>query len=169
MPESPEQKNKRQFLERLNSYVWDRQISIFFDDYEDTLDAIEHSAKIRENLPRAFPDSPFLYRLCKTRPKPQLIEAIGIPESEPKAVPFLVFFTTNFECETSELNTRVSKWIGASVNVMQQKFSDTRKTKYASSVSNQRPHDLKAFFGDRKITRSTLLNKKKLVKKDSVG
>jgi hypothetical protein len=160
MTESAEERSKRVFLRYLNDYVWTTQLSVFYRDYGESLDAIDHSAVVRKNLPRLFPRSPFLFRLC-LNPRVTLEEAeeYGIPDNEPNTMPYMTFFTEGIEFNKNHLADKVSKWIDADVYIYRRPLSENRIEAYSRVVARDNPHNLNRFFEKDKINRFSRLNR----------
>ena len=158
MPESAEDRSKRVFVKYLNNSVWTSQISIFYGDYSDALDAIKHSQRIRKNISRAFPDAPFLYRLCMKNVSKEIAEMVGIPEKETRNMPYHMLLTT-VDVDKGALSERVANWLDCEVSILKRAFSAQKLDSYKAAVINQKPHNLKKFFNTEKINRIALLNK----------
>lgn len=147
MSETAEQRSKRRFNEYLDLKIWTHQYSFFYQCSEDARAcALSDSAKFKEKLRRtkALKSQPFLYRLCLYRGNA-----------------FHTIFT-NEAIEVGLLETIICKASGAEFKVVGREIPEWKIKKYRCSVSKNPPHNLKGFFGDKKINRIALLNAKKI-------
>lgn len=147
MTESAEQRTKRRFVEYLDLTEWKYQYSFFYQSASDARDcALGDATKLKEKLRRtkALRLQPFLYRLCLY-----------------KSNAFHTIFTTK-KIDLSLLESLINKVSEAEVRVRGREVAYWKIDKYRDAVSRQRPHDLKGFFGDKKINRIALLNNKNI-------
>lgn len=145
MTESAEDRSKRKFCEYLRSYPWVKQISIFYEDTDVAIEqALTDGPKLRKALARAFPESVFLWRLALKN-----LKGRGV-------TPYWTAFATK-DFRTADLSSIVDRVAGCSVKV--RRIQEGKLASYERAVLKQRPHDLKAIFGNKKINRISLVNK----------
>lgn len=173
MSESPEDKSKRLYCQYLSLADWRYQYSFFYDDQEIAKEyAIQEGATLRKALARAFKDQPFLYRLALTtygykaargEVDEETGEIIQLPKEKGVVVPFHMFLTTQ-ELNREALGKLLKKQSLGGINTMLYRTrTDDHIRRYGTAVRNQKPHNLKRFFGDKKINRIALLNKKAIL------
>ena len=143
MTETAEQRTKRRFIEYLDMTEWEYQYSFFYQCAMDAREfALVDAAKLKEKLrrTRSLQSQPFLYRLCLY-----------------KSNAFHTVFTTK-KVDQILLKSLVEKVAKVEIRIMGREITSWKIEKYKRAVSKQRPHDLKGFFGDKKINRIALLN-----------
>jgi hypothetical protein len=145
MTETAEQRTKRQFNKYLDMVTWTHQYSFFYQCADDAkANALEDAPKLKEKLRRtkALTSQSFLYRLCLYR-----------------ANAYHTVFTTS-PIDLDLLHSLILKVSPVEINVAGRELLDWKIETYRRAVSKQRPHNLVAFFGNRKINRIALLNAK---------
>ncbi len=172
MSETPEEKTKRRFCDYMELADWKYQYSFFHNDLEVAqLSAIQDGAIIRKVLSRNFKTQPFLYRLCLTsrgyRQARELVdeetgEIFSLPAEKPALLPFHMFLTTE-KLDYGLVCSLIGKYcIDSEVGILYRVRSKGQMIRYKSAVKIQKPHNLKRFFGDGKINRIALLNRRAL-------
>jgi hypothetical protein len=147
LSETAEQRTKRRFIEYLDLTTWTHQYSFFYQCAEDARAcALSDTTKLKEKLRRtkALKSQPFLYRLCLYR-----------------ANAFHTIFT-NEAIKVGLLESIICKTSGAELKVVGRELPEWKIERYRHAVSKKPPHNLKGFFGDKKINRIALLNVKKI-------
>lgn len=161
MTESAEDRSKRGFCKHLRDYEWLKQISIFYCNYDDALNAPEHGLRVRRALAKAFPDTTFLWRLvCKN-----VRESAGVVDATNQlysgTIPYWTAFITS-ELKRKELLPIIEKNLKVSEDGFRLFVRSTPEWKletYEAAVMKQKPHDLQRVFGQRKLNRFHLMNK----------
>ncbi|MDB6081986.1 MAG: hypothetical protein JWO53_1258 [Chlamydiia bacterium] len=175
MSESPDERTKRVFIQHLDLADWSYQYSIFYYDKKDAQDfAIGDSQKLRKAIARKFNDRPFLYRLCLLYRKKryesaetidektgEAIETTEISETGYEETAYHMFFTTA-KLSFKDLQLVVDKCCASQMIIRNRTRSEEQIVSYKSAVKNQRSHNLKNFFGNKKINRFSFLNAKAL-------
>lgn len=175
MSESAEDKSKRRFCEYLDLADWRYQYSFFHNDKQTAEEfAIQDGAALRKALARAFKDQPFLYRLCLTsrgykqareEVDEDTGEIISLPKEKPVILPFHMLFTTK-KLDYGVVSKLVDKHcMDSEIGMLYRARTEAQVVRYRSAVKVQKPHNLKRFFGDKKINRIALLNQKATSKK----
>lgn len=173
MSESAEDKSKRKFCEYLELAAWSYQYSFFYDDLElAKAHAIQEGATLRKALARAYSDQPFLYRLALTtygyksareEVDEETGEIITLPKEKGIVVPFHMFLTTE-KLERKVVDKLLKKpSLGAISTFLGRTKTEAQIQRYGTAVRNQNPHNLKKYFGDKKINRIALLNQKAIL------
>src|SRR5690606_36948505 len=110
---------------------------------------LNDASKLKEKLRRAtaLKDQPFLYRLCLYRENAYHTIFTNKPVDE--QLLYSIFF------KVSAVDFKVAG----------REVADWKIEKYRRAVTEQRPHNLKRFFGDKKINRIALLNKKAIAER----
>lgn len=145
MTESAEQRTKRRFCEYLDLTEWTYQYSFFYQCATDAREfALGDATKFKEKLRRtkSLQSQSFLYRLCLY-----------------KSNAFHTVFTTK-KVDEMLLQALVDKVSKVEIRILGREVADWRIERYKNAVRKQRPHDLRGFFGDKKINRIALLNVK---------
>lgn len=180
MSESAEQKTKRKFIEHLDSADWCYQYSAIYVEPADAKNfALEDGQRLRKRIARKFNRQPFLYRLCLLNRKYHIIDVVEnvdketgeilddyivkgkeLLETNYELTAFHTFFTTQ-KIVFKDLQVVVNACVdGRSVRLLNRRISAAKLESYQAKVRNQNPHNLKHFFGDKKINRIALCNKK---------
>jgi len=174
LSESAEDKSKRRFCEYLDLADWRYQYSFFHNDEHTAQEfAIQDSAALRKALARAFKDQPFLYRLCLTnrgykQAREEVDEDTGeiitLPKEKPVLLPYHMFFTTK-KLDYGVVSKLVNKYCNDidEIHMLYRARTEAQIVRYRSAVKVQKPHNLKRFFGDKKINRIALLNQKAIL------
>lgn len=145
MTETAEERTKRQFNQYIELGIWTHQYSFFYQSAEDArAHALSDAPKLKEKLRKttALKDQPFLYRLCLYRDNA-----------------YHTIFT-NKPVEEQLLYSIIFKVSEADFKVVGREVPDWKIEKYKRAVAQQKPHNLKRFFGGKKINRIALLNKR---------
>ena len=164
--ESAKDRTKRTFCEYMNLCTWKYQYSFFHNDFDVAKEfAITDGQILRKVLGRKFKDQPFLYRLCLNSHK-QESETVNETTGEITLVneksillPYHMFFTTR-KLPEGALSDAINYCMDGELNCMYRPVRPAKLQSYRSAVKVQEPHNLKRFFGDRKINRISLLNQK---------
>ena len=170
MSESPENKTKRRFSEYLGLANWSYQYSFFHNDLQTAQEcAIQDGATLRRVLARKFRDQPFLYRLCMIKRRDKVEEDVDEATGEITTtkvnfptLPYHMFLTTQKLPEDS-LDDATNYCMDGEINWLYRSRKEEHLTRYNSVIKAQVPHNLKRFFGDKKINRIALLNKKAMI------
>lgn len=150
MTETAAERTKRQFNQYIDLGIWTHQYSFFYQSAEDArMHALNDASKLKEKLRRAtaLKDQPFLYRLCLYRENAYHTIFTNKPVDE--QLLYSIFF------KVSAVDFKVAG----------REVADWKIEKYRRAVTEQRPHNLKRFFGDKKINRIALLNKKAIAER----
>ena len=163
MTETPENRSKRDFIAHLNNECWVHQVSIFFNNYSDCSDALDHFATIRKRISRVLNDQPFLWRIGLLNAEAKHYDDLG-PEGPKVLVPYMTMFT-----DTATHYTKVLKVLGKmssspDVRVINQQTGETRRNGYIKKVKSEDPHDLNTYFNEAKVNRFGVLNEKHVPK-----
>lgn len=143
MSESSDERSKRIFVTHLLAYPFKRQLSFFYQDLGVAQgELLEDGKVLRRRLARSFPSDVFLWRLVVRR-------------IEGENRPFWTAYTTG-EISREDLNRAVR---GLGCFPKDRRISEEKLNSTARAIRVQRPHDLKAIFGDRKINRFHLMNR----------
>jgi hypothetical protein len=158
--ETSEQYTKRIYKNRLLGNDWQYQYSIFYQEREAALGAIENGAVLRKAIARRYRNQPFLWRLAKNLVEPFYLSDLEIDEdSDSKIVMvYWTFFTTQ-KIRLGELEAFVSGCIEDSVRIKIRATSKEHLEKMARTIARQKPHDLNDFFDLAKVNRMHCVNK----------
>ena len=159
MSESSEDKSKRIFIEHLDSCNWQYQLSIFYQSYRSSRDAIEHSKEFRKWISRYHPHK-ILWRLALKN-----TESFFTPDA-PKGkasvtMPYHTLFFT-IKPDREKITEKFESICRSEVKTRIRKLTPEKIDSYKNSVSNQKPHNLNMIFFERKINRFSIMNKDKL-------
>lgn len=152
MSESAEDRSKRKFNSRLLSHKWAFKYSIFYNSYDVAKEAVDHAPKIRIALRKELPTTAFVWRLILSMPSAGQIKDINFSESS-GYMPIHTFFMSE------KIDIKILKRVAASVVSEEMTYCVAKSVsrfeleRYATAIKNQRPHDLKSIFGDRKLNR----------------
>ncbi len=165
MSESPEDRSKRRFLEHLDSHQWTYQVSIFLNYYGDKEHSLDVFDSVRSRIARVYKEQPFLWRLAAKGGLPPSYfkdeEDIGLAKV---TSPYLTLFTDT-SIPKKEIKHIIDKMPGDfELRVKVTALSEDKINSYRRAVKKQKPHNLKAIYGDRKINRFGVLNGKHLKK-----
>jgi hypothetical protein len=158
MPESSEDKSKRIFIEHLDSCNWQYQVSIFYQSYRSSRDAIEHSKEFRKWISRYHPHKT-LWRLVLRNTESFYIPDAPIGKTTVTMPYHTLFFTV--KPNIKKIAEKFESICRNEVNVKNQKVTPEKLNSYKNSVNNQKPHNLNMVFFERKINRFSILNKNK--------
>lgn len=146
MSESPEDRAKRVYVSRLLKYPWDYQTSVFFDlDNSHTLPA--EMARVRPNLRRRFRSHPFLLRVSLKN------------HGRGKTIAWVSILTIG---QPDNVESWLMRWFTSDVNVRERPIGAAKRLSMARAIWQQKPHNLRAFFGGAKVNRYDWLNKSAL-------
>lgn len=164
MSESAEEKTKRRFVECANLGIWNYQYSFFHNNPDTAKDFAERDKQgLKRILSRKF-KQPFLYRLCLSKRGRTVVEhadedtgeIISHIRSNGELVPYHMFLTTK-KLPTGFWDD-IKDRFDVDLDMAYRTKSSDQVEKYAQAVLKQKPHNLKRFFGDKKINRIALLN-----------
>lgn len=163
MSESPVDRSKRRFLEHLDSHQWTYQVSMFLDYYGDREHSLDVFNSVRDRIARVYKGQPFLWRLAAKRGLPPSYfkdeEDIGLAKV---TSPYLTLFTDT-PIPRKQIEHIIDKMPEElQLRVKVRTLSTVKLNRYEEAVKKQKPHNLKAIYGDRKINRFGLLNSKNL-------
>ncbi|MCW8196038.1 hypothetical protein F6455_14690 [Proteobacteria bacterium 005FR1] len=172
MSETPEQRAKRTFRSHLLNFRWDHQITLFYQNYSDCFDAIDHSKVIRETVSREYPRHAFLWRLVLGRAETHWV---GAPTKYKTAVlPYhtLLTFDPAYQVMNEEFTDAIEERLGLKFYGKKRSVTPKFLRDYAETVKTQPPHNFHRFFGlpaNKIIRRFSLLNKKCLTPVWKIG
>lgn len=161
MTESPEERSKRKFLNYYDQHDWKYQITIFLKSPDDVKNAQELFAKARKHFARKNPDYPTLWRIGVKGVRPQEVFRDYDGDKSIINMPYITFFTTREFDYTEAVALFDNLKVSERFDIRQRSFTGLKPIKYRRSVKNQRPHNLKAPLGEKKINRFGILNPKK--------
>lgn len=156
MTESTEDKTKRRYLEYLMLYEWSYQYSFFYKDHEYSRELIHHKPKLTRALSQRFQSQPFLLR-------------VQILNKSKRLQAYVTVFTTEKISMLDMKDATDACGLSECLNVMSRRCSDWKIESMANKIKEQKPHDLKRFFGSKTVKRWNVLNKKHLKPKLSEG
>lgn len=157
MPETPEDRSKRVFLNHLDNSAWSYQISFFFNNYSDCKNALEHFQSIRSRLARSFKKNPFLWRLCLKKVNADLFE--DLDGSTPRVTAPYMTLITDKKISVNEVEPALSAVLAElDLKILYRSFPKYKQESYRRAVSNQKPHKLNEFFNGKKVNRFGQLN-----------
>jgi len=156
MSESAEQRSKRKFIEHLDSYPWQFQVSIFYSTYQNSLFIEEHKKALNIWL-RRWCKEPILLRL-RTR-NTKVCYLFDVPKTNQKTVPmpYIQLFFIN-EHQWADIERKLEKIAGENIHLKNRRLSPKKLCSYKRAVKKQKPNNLKKILGDKKINRFSLLN-----------
>lgn len=154
MSESSSDKTKRKFTALLTTYYWSHQVTVFYSNYLDRNSAPIHKEKITRALRQLYPQSPFLYRLCLSKPIDAEILNDSVGASESVVMPYHTFFTT-IPINKKELKASLQKRLGCEVTVRMRYVASWKVSNYIKAVKRDDPHDLEGYFPELKYQRRT--------------
>ena len=177
MSETAEEKSKRAFLKLFREHEWNNQITVFFTDYNQRLNFLDYSRKIRRNLGRNLPEVGFLWRhlLSTIRNVHEPDGYLYNFDDDPNGVvmPCITFFTYQ-RLSQEEFQDFVEGLLdshspsGVRVYVKRKTQSIPLCIRYARKVEKQKPHNLKKYFDLAKgPKRFGVINKAKIVSSDT--
>ncbi|HEX5057209.1 MAG TPA: hypothetical protein VFX02_12025 [Gammaproteobacteria bacterium] len=171
MSETAEYRSKRRFCSYLKDNPWQWQYTVFYTFVEEGQKAIEHGKALRRLLAAKYTSQPFLWRLCL-----KIVPTIYFDDeadyfdprdvennhSVPRVVmPFHTLFTTE-KLRYTPLFQNISMKINSGIWLKNRRVSPYKVERYCRAVMLEKPHDLKKFFGDKKINRFSLINRASL-------
>tara|TARA_R110001583_G_C5573309_1_gene402263 strand:+ start:378 stop:908 length:531 start_codon:yes stop_codon:yes gene_type:complete len=150
------------FIGYMQKNVWKKQFTVFFNNYSDSLNIIEHMKGVKRKLRNDFSDSAILYRVClkRIRASDGLIEDMGNHTSV--VMPYFTFFTSE-KIKSVEIEDCVSRTLKIAFRVKSRAISRERLEQYISSVKTQKSHDLKKYLAKENVNRIGLINRDKLL------
>ncbi|MNR16507.1 hypothetical protein D3C85_1331130 [compost metagenome] len=153
MSETSDEKSKRNYLRLLNDHEWCYQHSLFYEDGTDSKALPNDMIRFKQILRRKCPDQPFLIRI-------QLLNRKTDHNPDGGTQAYLVILTT--ANARIEIERAAEKAMHTICNTLSKKLTNENKSRTASAIKSQKPHNLERFFCKEKINRFTLLNKNKL-------
>lgn len=155
MPESSSDKTTRKFISVLNNPSFCYQISIFYNNYSDRLNAPIHKPIITDQLPRTFPRQPFLYRLgIKEGLEADALDDLkdGSEYGDYIDMPYHTLFTIE-PTEITRLKVVLERRLGCSLRLKRRCFNGVAKSRYVSALQSGEAHDLIGYFPSLKFKR----------------
>jgi hypothetical protein len=147
--ESSEDKTKRKFANYLIAPIWNYQYSVFYETPEDSKNLLVDQKSFRQELGRKFADQPFLIR----------VQSLQSPKRGNVRQAYLTMYTTGKLAGLQEL---ADKFFPVAVNVVYRRVTPDWCEVKANKILNQRPHDLTKLFGDVRVRRYAVVNKRLL-------
>jgi hypothetical protein len=157
MPESAEDKSKRIFIQHLDSYDWVCQVSIFYQSYSNSRDALEHGKQFRKWISR-YHKHTILWRLGLKNTDSSYYWDAPI-NSKYIVMPYHTLFFT-VKPNRQKLTEKFEDICRGEVKTKLRTLSQDKMISYKDSVSNQKPHNLKSVFFEKKINRFSIMNSK---------
>lgn len=151
MTETSEEKTKREYIRMLASYEWSHQHSVFYQDEEESINLLDDMVAFKKLLRRRHPDQPFLIRIQMLNKK--LNKADG---AEKKLQAYLVIITTK---RIKDIKSIAESTFCAPVNILGRPYRKDRIERNTETIKKESSHNLKNFFGDKRIKRWTLINR----------
>ena len=158
MSETPKDHSKRKFLTHYDQHDWQYQITVFLRSPDDIENALELFTKARKHFARKNPDHPILWRIGVKGVRPHEVFRDYAGTAKRINMPYITLITTKEFNHTDAVKQFDRLGILDKLDVRQRQFTDSKPQTYRSAVKNQKPHDLKAVFGDKKINRFGILN-----------
>lgn len=156
MSETSEDKSKRKYLHLLNTYEWNYQHSLFYQEPEDSKSLLDDMIKFKQSLRRRCADQALLIRIQLLRKK-----TTHNPNGTEQAY-LTILSTENIKPSIKEA---AELTMSSPCNVATKRLSAEKHTTIASAIKSQKPHNLERFFGKQKINRFTILNRYKTKEK----
>lgn len=144
--ETSEDKTKRKFANYLLAPIWNYQYSVFYETPEDSKNLLVDQKSFRQELGRKFADQPFLIRV-------QILQRGNVRQA------YLTMYTTD---KVKGLQELADKCFPVAVNVVYRRVTPDWCELKANKILSQRPHDLPKLFGDVRIRRYGVINKRLL-------
>lgn len=145
MSESSSDKTKRKFIDVFSTYYWSHQVTVFYEKYSDRQLAPLHKEKITRALRQLFPETPFLYRLCLSKPIDANILHDLTSEDSQVVMPFHTMFT-NTPIDYRTLKDSLERRLGCAFKVKVRYMPIWKARNYIKSVSKEDPHSLLSYF-----------------------
>jgi len=144
-----EDKTKRKFANYLLVPIWNYQYSVFYEAPEDSTNLLVDQKQFRQELGRKFPDQPFLVR----------VQSLQSPRRGNVRQAYLTMYTTG---KVTGLQELADKCFPVTVNVVYRRVTPDWCEVKANKILSQRPHDLTKLFGDVRVRRYGVINKRLL-------
>ena len=163
MSETSEAKSTRLFIKQLSNPIWSYQISVFYEKYTDSLEAVNDKSIITDLLPRMFPDQPFLYRLCLNESASSSLFTDTREDASFEDIVVAPYHTifTNQVTDIKKYQERLSSRLNRQIWLKRRLFSPLAKHRYISSLKRGSPHDLNSFFkSDVPVKRTAMIGKR---------
>ncbi|MFG0852097.1 hypothetical protein ACF8R4_18515 [Pseudomonas sp. FYR_2] len=147
--ESSEDKTKRKFANYLLAPIWNYQYSVFYETPEDSKNLLIDQKTFRQELGRKFADQPFLIR----------VQSLQSPRRGNVRQAYLTMYTTSKVAGLQEL---ADKCFPVTMKVVYRRVTPDWCEVKANKILSQRPHDLTKLFGDVRVRRYGVINKRLL-------
>lgn len=161
MSELSKEKTRRKYIDFLENYHWEEQISLFITNQSQIDTFLIDMEEIRSKLRSHNRNTAFLYRIAlKNKPAHQA----NWYEGEKKYVtePYMTLYSSARDLDIYKVLGKSDtefEYNPASRDVKSDKLATT-----INSISKQQPHNLKKFFNGKTVRRYEVINKKKLIK-----
>jgi hypothetical protein len=150
MSEDTIEKTKRKMIDLFKDYEWTYQYSIFYDNPADSIHLEEDLNRLRVKIKKR--DQP-LYIIKRTLNR-------GVLQA------FATIFTTRAIEGFDKLVSNSSQY---EINIRKRKISDSFLVSTIQKLKKQKLHNLNIFFGRKSIKRYSVINAKKLVKRNPIS